>query len=141
MLDVKFGRVCEQSSQRYHEGMTEEQNPREHPQRNIPRNLKQYYLGLLTRGARWNQTDDQAASELLPQQLAFLRRQMEDRKYIVAGPVNEEAQYVGIMLIDAASKEAAFAVASRDPGVISERLAVEIYAVYLPSLEGVTVRY
>jgi uncharacterized protein YciI len=121
--------------------MTEEQNPREHPQRNIPRNLKQYYLGLLTRGARWNKTDDHEASELLPQQLAFLRRQMEDRKYIVAGPVNEEARYVGMMLIDASSKDEALAIAGRDPGVTSERLAVEVYAVYLPSLDGVMVRY
>lgn len=121
--------------------MTEEQNPREHPQRNIPRNLKQYYLGLLTRGARWNKTDDHEASELLPQQLAFLRRQMEDRKYIIAGPVNEEARYVGMMLIDASSKDEALAIAGRDPGVISERLAVEVYAVYLPSLDGVMVRY
>ena len=126
---------------RYDKGMTEEQNPREHPQRNIPRNLKQYYLGLLTRGARWNKTDDRDAGELLPQQLAFLRRQMEDRKYIVAGPVNEESQYVGMMVIDAPSKEAALAIASLDPGVVAERLAVDVYAVYLPSLEGVSVRY
>ncbi len=77
------------------EPMTEEQNPRENPQRNIPRNLKQYYLGLLTRGERWNKIDDKEAEELLPQHLLFLRKQMEERRYIVAGPVNEEAAYVG----------------------------------------------
>ena len=121
--------------------MTEEQNPRENPQRNIPRNLKQYYLGLLTRGDRWNQTGGQEASELMPQHLAFIRRQIEDNKYIFAGPVNEEAQYVGLLVINAESKEAALAIAGRDPGVIAKRLAVEVYAVYLPSLDGVTVRY
>ena len=121
--------------------MTEEQNPREHPQRNIPRNLKQYYLGLLTRGERWNKIDDQEAGELLPQHLAFLRHRMEDKTYIVAGPVNDEAQYVGVMLIDAKGKDQALAIAQRDPGVLAGRLAVEIYPVYLPSLDNVAVRY
>jgi uncharacterized protein YciI len=121
--------------------MTEEQNPRENPKRNIPRNLKQYYLGLLTRGERWNKIDDQEAQELLPQHLAFLRQQTEARHYLVAGPVNEDATYVGMMLIEAASKEEAIKVASADPGVQAQRLGFEVYPVYLPSLEGIQVRY
>jgi uncharacterized protein YciI len=71
----------------------------------------------------------------------FLRRQMEDRRYIVAGPVNEEAAYVGMMIIEAASKEEALAIVARDPGVVAQRLAVEVLPVYLPSLENVAVRY
>ncbi len=121
--------------------MTEEQNPREHPARNIPRNLKQYYLGLLKKGERWNKIDDAEAEELLPQHLAYLRKQMEDRRYIVAGPVNEEASYVGMMIIEAANKREALAIAADDPGVKAQRLAVELYPVYLPSLDAVSVRY
>jgi uncharacterized protein YciI len=123
------------------EPMTEEQNPRENPQRNIPRNLKQYYLGLLTRGERWNKIDDKEAEELLPQHLLFLRKQMEERRYIVAGPVNEEAAYVGMMIIEAASKSEAQAIAAADPGVQAGRLAFEIFPVYLPSLANVAARY
>jgi uncharacterized protein YciI len=121
--------------------MTEEQNPREHPQRNIPRNLKQYYLGLLTKGARWNKIDDQEAHDLLPKHLAFIRQQIEAKRYIVAGPVNEDAPYVGMMLIEAGSKEEALHLASADPGVKAERLALEVYPVLLPSLEAVQVRF
>jgi uncharacterized protein YciI len=121
--------------------MTEEQNPREHPRRNVPRNLKQYYLGLLSRGERWNKIDDEEAADLLQQHLAFMRRQIEDGRYVFAGPVNEEAPYVGVLVIEAADKDEALAIAARDPGVLAQRLAVEVYAVYLPSLENVVVRY
>jgi uncharacterized protein YciI len=122
--------------------MTEEQNPREKPKNtNVPRDLKQYYLALLTRGPRWNVTDDDEAADLMPRQLAFIRQQIEARRYVVAGPVNEEADYVGMMLIQASSKEEAAETAGADPGVKTDRLAVEIYPVYLPSLEGVQVRY
>jgi uncharacterized protein YciI len=121
--------------------MTEEQNPREHPQRNIPRNLKQYYLGLFTRGERWNKIDDAEASELLPQHLGFLRQQIEAHRYIVAGPINDESDFVGMMIIDAPTQQEALRVAIQDPGVKAQRLAVKIHPVYLPSLEGVSVRY
>jgi len=96
---------------------------------------------LLTRGERWNKIDDAEAAELLPLHLGFLRQQMEARRYIVAGPVNDESAYVGMMIIDASTQQEALLIASQDPGVKAQRLSVEIYPVYLPSLEGVTVRY
>ena len=121
--------------------MTEEQSPRETPKSQIPKNLKQYYLGLLRRGPQWNVIDDRAAQELLPRHLAYLRQQTEAGRYLFAGPVNEEADYVGMMMIAAASKEEALAVANGDPGVVAQRLSVEVYPVYLPALDGVSVRY
>ena len=125
----------------YDRNMTEEQNPREKPKSQVPKNLKQYYLGLLRRGPQWNVIDDRAAQELLPQHLAYLRKQTEEGRYLFAGPVNEEAEYVGMMMIAAGSKEEALAAASGDPGVIARRLSVEVYPVYLPALDGVQVRY
>ncbi len=121
--------------------MTEEQNPRENPKRNIPKNLKQYYLGLLTKGERWNVIDDREAQDLLPQHLAYIRQQVEAGRYLFAGPVNEEAEYVGIMMIEAASKEEALTIASLDPGVKAQRLGVVIHPVYLPALDGIQVRF
>jgi hypothetical protein len=46
-----------------------------------------------------------------------------------------------MMIIDASTQQEALLIASQDPGVKAQRLSVEIYPVYLPSLEGVTVRY
>ena len=121
--------------------MTEERSPREHAQRIIPRNLKQYYLGLLTKGERWNIIEDREAQDLLPMHLAFLRQQIEEKQYVFAGPVNEETHYVGMMMIEASSKEEAFTLAQQDPGIKAKRLSVEMYSVLLPALDGIQVRY
>jgi uncharacterized protein YciI len=108
--------------------------------KDVPRNLKQYFLGWLVKGERWNDTEGAEAAALMPLQLAFLRAQMEARTYIVAGPVMED-EHVGFMIIDAKSAEEALRLANADPAVKAGRLAVEVQAAFLPSLDGVRVEY
>lgn len=116
--------------------------PGEEPRiKDVPRNLKRYYLGLLLKGERWNEAGAQEAEDLMPLQLAFLRRQMESRRYLVAGPVLEDERIVGTMIIDAASLQQAIAIAGEDPGVRSGRLIAEVHPVFLPSLDGIRVEY
>ena len=43
--------------------------------KDVPRNLKGYFLCLLKKGEKWNETE--GSTELMPQHLAFLRQQME----------------------------------------------------------------
>ncbi len=121
--------------------MTEERQPREAGMRDIPKNLKQYYLGLLLRGERWNETDGREAMALVPQQLAFLREQTERRRYLVAGPTTDGGEITGMMIIEAADAAEALALAQQDPGVVAGRLRVEIRPVYLPALDAVKVLY
>lgn len=106
----------------------------------VPRNLKGYFLCLLKKGERWNETE--GSTELMPQHLAFLRRQMEARKFLVAGPVlGKGDDLVGISVIEAASAQEALELANDDPGVKAGRLRIEIRPVYLPSLDGVRVEF
>jgi uncharacterized protein YciI len=121
--------------------MTEERNPKESGMRDVPKNLKPYFLGLLKRGPRWNETDGPEAAELLPQHLAYLRMQAEAGGYIAAGPVLSESNFAGVLLIAAETQEAALALAENDPGVRAGRLAVEVLPVLLPSLDGVRPVY
>ena len=121
--------------------MTEEQHPREIPRRSIPRNLKNYFLVLLTRGARWNVIEDAEAEDLLPRHLDYLRSQTEGGRYILAGAVTEDAPYVGVIVVNAATRAETVSLLSQDPGVAAGRLAYEILPVVLPSLEEVVVRY
>ena len=107
--------------------------------KNVPRNLKPYFLGLLEKGPRWNETD--GSETLLPQQLAFLRAQIESRKYLVAGPVMDEDRYAGMMIIAAPNLMEARRIASEDPGVKTGRLTVELHPVFLPSLDSLKVEY
>jgi len=107
--------------------------------KNVPRNLKQYFVCFLVKGEKWNETE--GSSDLMPLQLAFLREQMEARRYVFAGPIVDDGHVVGLSVIDAESKEEAEALAKEDPGVKAGRLAVEIHPAYLPSLDGVLVEF
>ena len=121
--------------------MTEERNPKETGMRDVPKNLKPYFLGLLKRGPRWNETEEPEAAELLPQHLAYLRRQAEAGRYIAAGPVLSESDFVGVLLIAADTQEAARTLAENDPGVRAGRLVIEVLPVLLPALDGVRPVY
>ena len=121
--------------------MTEERNPKEIGMRDVPKNLKPYFLGLLRRGPRWNEIEGPEAAELLPRHLAYLREQSEAGRYKVAGPVLDESEFAGVLLIFAETLEAATALAENDPGVRAGRLAVEVHPVLLPALDGVHAMY
>jgi uncharacterized protein YciI len=121
--------------------MTEE-GPAGKPQprtRNVPRNLKPYFLGFLVKGERWN--DPRGSEDLQPKQLAFLREQIEAGRYIVAGPVTDGGDMVGFAIVEAATLEEAKVIISGDPGVKSRRLAAEVRPAFLPSLAGVKVEF
>ena len=107
----------------------------------VPKNLKPYFLGLLRRGPRWNEIEGPEAAELLPRHLAYLREQSETGRYVAAGPVLDESEFAGVLLIAAETLEAALALAENDPGVRAGRLAVEVHPVLLPSLDTVQALY
>ncbi len=107
--------------------------------KNIPRNLKPYYLCFLVKGARWNETE--GGEDVMAAQLAFLREQVEWRRYKVAGPVTDGAEIVGFSIVEAASAEAALALAKQDPAVVAQRVSVRVLPAVLPALDGLKVEY
>ena len=116
--------------------------------RDIPRNLKGYFLCLLHKGPQWNETGDSPA--LMLEHLAWLRQQMEARRYVVAGPVvgptvvpfsETEDDLVGMTILTAETPEEAQALVDGDPGVKAGRLRMEVRPVFLPSLDAVRVEY
>ena len=107
--------------------------------KNIPRNLKPYFLCFLVKGARWNETD--GGEDVMTAQLAFLREQVEWRRYKLAGPVIDGGEIVGFSIVEAASAEAALELASQDPAVVAGRVAVRILPAVLPALDGLKVEY
>ncbi len=107
--------------------------------RNIPRNLKPYFLCFLVKGERWNEPEE--GQDLAAAQLQFLREQMEWRRYKVAGPVTDGGDIVGFSVIEAADAEAALALASGDPAVAAGRVAVRLLPAILPALDGLKVEF
>jgi uncharacterized protein YciI len=107
--------------------------------RDVPKNLKPYFLALFRPGERWNQTE--GAEELVPRQLAFLRAQFQSGTYRAAGPIMDAGELTAMALIEAESLEASLAIARQDPAVASGRLTVEVYPALLPALDAVRVEY
>jgi uncharacterized protein YciI len=108
--------------------------------KDVPRNLKGYFLCLLRKGPQWNETKD--SPELMPQHLAFLRTHLEARRFLIAGPVVDGLDdLMGITIIEAANAEEALELANLDPGALAGRLRMEIRPIFLPSLDAVRVEY
>jgi uncharacterized protein len=122
--------------------MTEETSPKEKPRRkDIPRDVQPYFIALLSRGERWNDTLGDDVADLVPRQLAFIREQVEAGRYLLAGPITDDGPLVGISIIAANSAAEALTIAAADPGVKAGRLKVEVHSAYLPSLKDLKVSY
>jgi hypothetical protein len=110
--------------------VTEETKAGDRPRmKDVPREIEPYFVGLLRKGERWNDTQGAEAADLIARHLAFLREQMEG------------GSLVGILIISAKTAQEAMAIATEDPGVKAGRLAVEVYPAFLPSFKGFEVRF
>ena len=114
--------------------------PAKEPRRpDVPRNLKPYFLCLIRRGQRWNVTEGH--EDLMPQYLAWLRREMEARRIIFAGPVTDEGDLIAAAVIEAPNAQNAQALVDANPGVKSGHFVMELHPCFLPALDGVSVQY
>jgi uncharacterized protein YciI len=105
----------------------------------LPQNLRGYHLGLLIRGPNW--VPGEPPAELLKRHLEFNRRMMEQKKFVVAGPVIDDGRLLGIAIVVAKSTAEAQQILSEDPDVVEGRAAVELHPALLPSLDTVSVKY
>jgi uncharacterized protein YciI len=122
--------------------MTEEAPPREKQRmKDIPRDLEPYFIGFLVKGERWDDTQGAEAAELMPRHLAFMRKQVEAGRYLLAGPITDEGPVVGILVIAAKTSSEALAIVGADPGVQAGRLKVEVHPAFLPSLKDLRINY
>jgi uncharacterized protein YciI len=122
--------------------VTEETNVKEKPRRkDIPRDVQPYFIALLFKGERWNDTQGAEVADLVPRQLAFIREQTQAGRYLLAGPITDDGPLVGISIIAARTAEEALMIAGDDPGVQAGRLKVEVHPAYLPSLKELKIHY
>jgi uncharacterized protein YciI len=105
----------------------------------VPRNLKPYFLCLLKKGPRWNVTEGHES--LMPEYLAYLRRETESRRILFAGPVTDDGEVIAVAVLQAPGAEEATAIVNENPGVHSGHFVAELRPCYLPALDGVLVEY
>jgi uncharacterized protein len=122
--------------------VTEESTASDRPRvKDLPREIEPYFVGLLRKGERWNDTEGAEAADLTARHLAFLREQIEAGRFVLAGPIMDDGSLAGILIISAKNIQEARAIAAEAPGVKAGRLAVEVYPAFLPSFKGFKVRF
>src|SRR5436305_14040993 len=82
------------------------QTPGQFPQgANIPKNMRQYFLCLLARGAKW--APMQFADPMMQEHLAYIRRQVEAGQFVVVGLALAQGRIGGLAAVHARSLEVA----------------------------------
>jgi uncharacterized protein YciI len=105
----------------------------------VPRNLKPYFLCLLKKGPRWNITEGN--EDLMPNYLAWLRRETETRRILFAGPITDDGDLIATAILEAPTSEEAAAAIHASPGIESGHFLAEIHPCYLPALDAIRVEY
>ncbi|NOT62811.1 MAG: hypothetical protein HOP19_21595 [Acidobacteria bacterium] len=86
--------------------------------------MAKYYLTLLIADPK---ADLNAAQKLLPPHLWDIRRNLDKKIYVAAGPIGNDKELRGLFIINADSPEAAQEIAQRDPMVKAGLLKAEIH--------------
>jgi uncharacterized protein YciI len=106
-----------------------------------PTNLKPYVLGLLRDGPATGTLPADEARALTARHLAFVREQIEAKRFVFASPLLDDGSIAGLVYVRAASTGEALEVMLRDPAVVAGRFVVEVHPAWAPDLDGVVVRY
>ena len=100
-----------------------------------------YYLALYVRGPKFMANDSPEHQALTKQHLSYIRRMIEEKKYLIAGPVVDDGPHLGIAIVAGPNADAAKRIANGDPAIVAGHMAVEMRAAMLPSLSSLVVTY
>lgn len=89
--------------------------------------MKEYFFVMLTKGSRRDQVKDTAEIARLQRgHLENINKLAKKGKIIVAGPFGDNADWRGIFIFDAASKEEVERLLASDPAIAAGRLDYDI---------------
>lgn len=91
-----------------------------------------YYLAFLKKGPEWTATSSPETLRLQTAHLWDIRRKLDARNYVSAGPLESDVQ-LGIFVIAAESVEQAMTIAQSDPAVKAGRFVIEMHTWYVAS--------
>ncbi len=93
----------------------------------IKMTMTQYYLALLTKGPKAAEGSPAEKQRLQLAHMWNVRRMLDAKTFVAAGPFNGAGDLRGIFVIAAKSLEEANAIAAADPSVKAGQLAVELH--------------
>lgn len=89
--------------------------------------MTKYYLALLGKGAQATDPKSPAVQQLQLGHLWHIRRQLDAKTYVAAGPFAGSGDWLGVCVVAAKSAEEAKAVAEADPMVKAGHLRVALH--------------
>ena len=107
----------------------------------IPKDMQTYYIAIYVKGpkALAQQSAEQVA--LTKEHLKYIRRMIEAKKYMFAGPLLDDGDKQGIAVVAAASEDEARRIVGSDPAIAAGHMALELHPAMLPSFASLTVKY
>jgi uncharacterized protein YciI len=107
----------------------------------IPKDMTTYYVALYVRGPKFIEADSPARQALTKQHLSYIRKMIEQKKYVFAGPLLDGGDKQGLAIVAAPSAEEAKRITGGDPTIAAGHMAIELHPAMLPSLASVAVKY
>jgi len=107
----------------------------------IPKDMTNYFVAIYVRGPKYTAAQSPEQTELTRQHLKYIRKMIEEKKYVFAGPLLDGGDKLGIAVVAAATVEDAKRIAANDPAIAAGHMAPEIHPAMLPSLASLVVKY
>ncbi len=107
----------------------------------IPRDMTTYYVATYVRGPKFMANDSPERQALTKQHLSFIRKMIEQKKYLLAGPFVDNGPQLGMAIVAAPNADEAKRITTADPAIAAGHMAVEVRAAMLPSMSSLVVKY
>ena len=107
----------------------------------IPKDMTTYYVALYVRGPKFTETESPEQMALTRRHLAYIHQMIEQKKYLLAGPLLDGGDKLGLAIVAAVSADEAKRIAEGDPTIAAGHMAIELHPAMLPSLASLVVKY
>jgi len=107
----------------------------------VPKDMATYYLAIYVKGPKHLAAQSAEQTALIRDHLKYIRRMIEEKKYMFAGPLLDGGDKQGIAIVAAASESEARRIAMSDPAIAAGHMALELHPAMLPSLASLVVKY
>jgi uncharacterized protein YciI len=89
--------------------------------------LLEFQMALLKRGPKWSPTPGKDAPTLQQQHVAYVQSLLESGKAVIAGPIKDDKELVGVYIFRTKSADEARSWVNADPAVLHEHVVPELH--------------
>jgi uncharacterized protein YciI len=106
----------------------------------VPKDMTPYFLAIYVAGPK-HLKESPEQMELAKQHLKFIRRMIEQKKYMFAGPLTDNGEMLGVAVVAAASIDEAKQITSGDPAIAAGHMTAQLHPAMLPSFASLVIKY